>query len=188
MYDYESEQVRKELERSYESRLRQLRRKDNGPRLSLLKAIKAASEGRFRHGAPEEWEAWHKKDEDPQKIQLRWQDLISLQDLQTRGQTVAVASGGGYTVESETPSLIVPLIGSGVMQAGARVRDGLMGDQLTPVTNALPAFTWLPTEGSPVTEDSTMSLGQRASTPKNGGSLIRVSYQLSKQANVEGDL
>lgn len=175
----------------HKTTLRHLERKRElqSPQPSLTRALKTASEGRFRHGAPEEWERWSRPDGDPQRLQLRWQDLITEQDLLSRALSVASSSSAGYLVSSETPSLELPLIPeSGVIKAGARVRSGLIGSQLTPVTNALPAFVWLPTESSQLPTDATLVFGQRASTPKTGGTYIRVSYQLSKQSSIESDL
>ncbi|HBO83446.1 MAG TPA: phage major capsid protein [Deltaproteobacteria bacterium] len=189
MNDFETAQISRELERFYENKLRQLRRKDNGPRLSLTRAIFAAAEGRFRQGAPEEWEYWSRADGDPQRLALRWQDLLTEQDLITRDLAVGRSGAGGYLASAETPALESPLIPeAGVITAGARVRTRLVGDQLTPVTDALPDFVWLQTESSQLPTDATLTLGQRASTAKTGGTFIRVSYHLQKQSSIEQDL
>src|SRR4030067_2952363 len=122
----ELRQFKIEARNFHRSQFKQLDRElePKGPKLSLARALKAASEGRFRHGAPDEFEVWSRPDGDPQRIALRWEDL------QNHDLTVASASGGGYLVQTETPQLELPLIQEAdVARAGAKVRYGLVWDQ-----------------------------------------------------------
>ena len=56
--------------------------------LSILKAITAAAQGRYRHGAPEEYEAWGCVEDNPQRFVVPFADL---RDLNT-----SVGTAGGF--------------------------------------------------------------------------------------------
>src|SRR3972149_3827705 len=99
MYDYETKQIAQELERMYENKLRQLRRKDNGPRLKISRLISDLSRG-SAYGedceAVQEYARQAGIHPDPQRPFIPFSEFRDL--------TKGTASAGGYLASTETTS------------------------------------------------------------------------------------
>ncbi|MBI5315039.1 MAG: phage major capsid protein [Nitrospirae bacterium] len=145
--------------------------------LSTVRALLAAAEGRYRHGAPEEYDAWGTMDGNPQRIVIPFSHL---RDLNT-----SVGSAGGYVTGTTTKDLTLPLVGANVVAAGANLISGLSENQVHPHVTTKPPFIWQPTETTQVPNDTTTVLNQAAAAIHRGGINYRVSRQLLLQSNAE---
>lgn len=147
------------------------------PTLSIARAMVAASEGRFRHGAEEEYAAWGTVENNPQRFTI---PFTHLRDL-----NASVAGSGGYLTSTTTKVLTMPLVGASVVQAGANPIFGLSENQVHPHVTTKPGFTWQSTETTQVPNDSATLLNQAAGAIHRGGINVRVSRQLLLQSNAE---
>ena len=174
------EQITRELEKLYEGKLRQLRRKDNGPRLKISRLISDLSRGSAYGEDSEAVQEYARQagiNHDPQRPYIPFSEFRDL--------SKGVASAGGYLAGSETPDAVDILRPFSVTaRAGITIETGLQGDQVIPRTTTKTTPAWLSTEGSQVTA-STPTLQQIACTPKTVAVLVNFSRQLSKQANAE---
>lgn len=148
-------------------------------KLSIGKAILAAAQGRYRQGAPEEYERWGCVDGNPQRIVLPFDHIgaVAVRDL-----TKAVAGDGGYLASTGVSLMALPLVGSGLAQAGATIITGVVQDQTIPKITTKPPFGWLPSPTSALTTDSTMVLSATSASMKRGGIDLRISRTLTLSA------
>lgn len=145
--------------------------------LSIARALLAAAQGRYRHGAPEEYEAWGCVEGNSQRIVIPFSHF---RDLNT-----SVPSAGGYVTGTTTKDLTLPLVGANVVDAGANLIFGLTENQVHPHVTTKPSFTWLSTETTQVPNDTATVLNQAAAAIHRGGTNYRVSRQLLLQSNAE---
>lgn len=148
--------------------------------LSVVKAIVAAAQGRYRAGAEGEYEAWGCVEGNPQRLII---PFAHLRDLNT-----TVGTAGGYLTGTTTKDLTLPLVGANVVAAGANLVSGLTENQVHPHVTTKPPFTWQPTETTQAPSDSSTVLNQAAGAIHRGGINYRVSRQLLLQSNAEAFL
>ena len=148
--------------------------------LSIARALLAAAQGRYRHGAPEEYEAWGCVEGNSQRIVIPFSHF---RDLNT-----SVPSAGGYVTGTTTKDLTLPLVGANVVAAGANLISGLTENQVHPHVTTKPSFTWQSTETTQVPNDTATVLNQAAAAIHRGGINYRVSRQLLLQANAEATI
>ncbi len=177
---------RGKLEKAY-SLLADVRRladvKDTG-QISLGRTIEAASRGAIYEiaGAAERWGSL---DRNPQKLEIPFADLA---DYSTRDLTGALASSGGYLAATTTDVVTLPLVGAGVVRAGANVITNVRQNTTNPHIGAKPTFEWLSSESSQLSIDNTLVLGQTAVCFKRGGISVRASRQLRLQSDLDSVL
>jgi len=124
------EQITRELEKLYEGKLRQLRRKDNGPRLKISRLISDLSRGSAYGEDSEAVQEYARQagiNHDPQRPYIPFSEFRDL--------SKGVASAGGYLAGSETPDAVDILRPFSVTaRAGITIETGLQGDQVIPRT------------------------------------------------------
>jgi HK97 family phage major capsid protein len=167
---------RDSIERAF-NLLNHLRTPQRRTSLSIVKALTAAAEGRYRHGAPEEYEAWGTVEGNPQRFTIPFSHL---RDLST-----SVPSAGGYVTGTTTKPMTLPLVGANVVAAGANLISGLTENQVYPHVTTKPPYTWLTTETATIPNDTTTVLNQATGVIHRGGINYRVSRQLLLQSNAE---
>lgn len=155
------------------------REQKDAHKLNAWRAIVAASQGRYRQGAPAEYERWGCVEDNLQRIVIPWGHLVGCAQ---RDLTIASSSGGGYLAFSKTTPLALPLIGSGLGRAGANFIRGVMQDSISPKITTKPAITWQASESTSLSADTSMTLGQVTAQPKRGGISLKASRQISLQA------
>lgn len=163
---------------------------------SLMRAIRALSENNWQHAGFEREcheavmqkqgiQPGHNGIFVPVEIQAR---MIS-RELLKRDLTVGTASAGGYLVATDNlASSFIELLRARakVVQLGARMLPGLVGNVTIPKQSAAATAYWLSTEATAITE-SQQTFGQLSLTPKNVGAYTEVSKQLMMQSNPAAD-
>lgn len=180
--DTDLKNMQKELAGIDEERIWRIqdRRNRTPQELSVVKAIVAAAQGRYRQGAPEEYEAWGCVENNPQRVTI---PFAHLRDLNT-----SLASAGGFLAGTTTKPMTLPLVGANVVAAGANLISGLTENQVYPHVTTKPPYTWLTTETATIPSDTTTVLNQAAGAIHRGGINYRVSRQLLLQSNAEAFL
>lgn len=151
-------------------------------KLSVGRAILAAAQGRYRQGAEAEFEAWGCVDQNPQRIVIPITHLFAAAMHGQRDLSTAAAGDGAYLTATGVPGLALPLVGSGVAQAGANIISNVVPDQAIPKISVKPTFEWQSSPTDALTTDTAMTLSQTSATLKRGGIDLKVSRQLTLQA------
>lgn len=155
-------------------------------RYSLLRAIRAAAEGKLREMAPLEHEA-HVAVEARLGPARNEHTVYVPPEVMTRDLTVGTASAGGYLVATQNLGFIDSLRNRSItMAAGATRMPGLVGNVTVPRQTAAATAYWLATESTAITE-SQQTFGQLTLTPKNVGAYTEISRQLLVQASPGAD-
>ncbi|MEQ1794298.1 MAG: phage major capsid protein [Nitrospira sp.] len=173
---YKLNQLSRELFESFE------RIDRDSLKLSAWRAITAAAQGRYRHLAPAEYEAWGTIDGNPQRfiIPFSYLEAQARRDLTT---------GNTYLTATTAEALAQPLAGAGLVRAGARVVPGVQQNSVQPYVSAKPSTGWKAGEGAALTTDTAFTLGQTSATLHAGGIDLKVSRQLQLQAaDLEGTI
>lgn len=131
---------------------------------SIGAAILVASRGSLISEAPREAELWAAEEGNPQKLQIPFDHLM-------RDLTAAYSSSGGYLTSTDTELLVLPLVGAGVVRAGANVITNARHNTTNPHINTKPTFGWLSTESSQLSNDSSLVLGEMTMSFKRGASM-----------------
>lgn len=103
-----------------------------------------------------------------------------------RDLSVGTASAGGYTVATDLlASEFIDVLrnASSVMQAGARMMPGLVGNVAIPKKTAASAAAWISSEGGAASETAP-TFGQVTMSPKTLGTFSDVSRQLILQSSL----
>jgi HK97 family phage major capsid protein len=145
--------------------------------LDAGRAIVAASQGRLRTAAQAEHEAWGCVDGNPQRFCVPFDYLAQ--------RAVLLVTNSGALTSSALGPVVLPLVGSGVVAAGANVVLGRSSNMLYPTISAKPTFSWLPSDSTQLANDSTLTLSQAAGVVKRGGINIRASRQLALQSEAD---
>lgn len=163
---------------------------------SLMRAIRALSENNWKNAGFER--ECHEAVMQKQGIQpghngifvpVEVQARMISRELLKRDLTVGTASAGGYLVATDNlASSFIELLRARakVVQLGARMLPGLVGNVTIPKMSAGGTAYWLSTEATAITE-SQQTFGQLALTPKNVGAYTEVSKQLMMQSNPAAD-
>lgn len=120
---------------------------------------------------------------------LNRQDPGVIEALLKRDLTVGTGSAGGYLVATENlASSFIELLRARakVVQLGARLLPGLVGNVTIPKLSAAATAYWLSTEATAITE-SQQTVGQLSLVPKNVGAYTEISKQLMMQSNPAAD-
>ena len=107
---------------------------------------------------------------------------------EARANSVGVASDGGYLVGVGTSDLISPILSNRarVIELGARVIDGIVGDlQIPRILTGATAY-WVTETGS--ISSSSPTFGQVSVKPRRLGAQIPISNQLLAQTNRTADI
>lgn len=108
---------------------------------------------------------------------------IPWEEIQGRALSVA-GSAGNLVSAKETDDALLQLPPLSIAsQAGVRVIRGRQGHITQPVWEIRPAFEWLETEFTQLS-DATPTLGAADCTPHTGGALVQVSGLLNRQSDV----
>lgn len=121
---------------------------------------------------------------------LQRQSPGAIEALLKRDLTAATAAAGGYLVGTDNlAASFIELLRARakVVQLGARMLPGLVGDVTIPKQTGAATAVWLSTEASTITE-SAQTFGQLALTPKNVGAYTEISRQLMMQSNPAADM
>lgn len=103
--------------------------------------------------------------------------------LQQRDLSAAVATAGGYLVETEVPSVIRALGNRLILnRLGVSTMPGLKANQTIARAGATATCTWQVTEATPAAETNTLSLSQVALAPKTVLAYVEISRHLKLQA------
>lgn len=106
----------------------------------------------------------------------------------TRDLTQGSGSAGGVLTSTDTELLRLPLVGAGVVRAGANVILNAKQNTTIPHVNTKPTFAWQSSESSQLGNDNTLLLGQTTASFKRGGINVRVTRQLRSQTDLDSVL